>query len=187
MYIDSYTALHALADEAPAFDRVNDLVMGVHWDPVPETPQASLQPANLDAVCLLLDDQLNVVERVGPDHPRNANSSVVHTGDSRTGAGTWDDERVFVFLDALPQNVHALLFAVVSVDGRALGRVGGAFCHVSDQESERELIRIDPGALGHEAMRGIAMAQRTADGWSLSRCDKDLDWSHLLRTPFSLS
>jgi stress response protein SCP2 len=100
---------------------------------------------------------------------------VIHTGDSHTGRSTWDDERVFVFLHALPDAVHAVLFVVVSADGRPFSEVPGAFCHLSDLSTERELIHTDLSSLARQSMHGLAVALRTEQGWQLSRFQGSLD------------
>jgi len=48
---------------------------------------------DLNASCILLDEQLNVIEIVHPGRARNANGSVVHTDDPKSGGGGWDDGR----------------------------------------------------------------------------------------------
>jgi stress response protein SCP2 len=145
---------------------LKEVVMGLHWSPQPE--DAPGEPGNLDALCLLFDAQGHVLEAVHPGHPRNDNGSVLHTGDSPTGASSWDDERIFVFLDALPGAVSTLLFVVASADGRALGDVPGASCHVSDRVTEHEWIRADLTALGPRTSHCVATLQRGAAGWTLS-------------------
>ena len=88
---------------------LKEIVMGLHWDPPQEG--VATDPENLDALCVLYDEQRRMLEIIHPGHPRNANGSVIHTGDSRTGASEWDDERIFVFLEALPAVPRAVLSA----------------------------------------------------------------------------
>lgn len=159
-----------------------DIVMGLHWAPAAERTRAATQ-ANLDAVCLLLDAHGRPIELVHPGRPLNENGSVMHTGDSPDGASTWDDERVFAFLDALPESVHALQFGVVSVNGHAFGDIAGASCHVSDQSTEGELIKVELTALGRLTQCGVATLQRAGDGWTLSRNAPDVtNLEHLSRS-----
>jgi len=42
---------------------------------------------DLNASCILLDEQLNVIEIVHPGRARNANGSVVYTDDPKSGEG----------------------------------------------------------------------------------------------------
>ena len=112
---------------------LKEIVMGLHWDPPRDGETASEEPANLDALCLLFDRQRCVLEVIHPGHLSNANGSVLHTGDSRTGTSEWDDERIFVFLEALPEAVAELAFVVASTNGRAFSEIQGASCHISDR------------------------------------------------------
>ncbi len=118
-------------DEKP---ELKEVVMGLHWDPPEEG--VNLHPENLDALCVLFDQEQQIVEIIHPGNPRSTNGSVVHTGDSRTGASKWDDERIFVFLEALPANVTTLLFIVASATDHPIRKVRGASCHISDHATE---------------------------------------------------
>jgi len=138
--------------------------MGLRWAPPPEQ-RRSLEPANLDAMCVLLDARARRLEMVYPGRPTNANGSVIHTGDSRSGASSWDDERVFVFLDALPAAVHSLVFGVVSSNGRSFGDVPDASCHLSDYMMEDELLSVELTALGPLREYCVATLQRVPSGW----------------------
>ena len=140
-----------------------EIVMGLQWDaPIDGDPD------DLDALCVLLDEKRRVLEVIHPGYPRNTNASVLHTGDSRTGASTWDDERIFVFLEALPQVVSALTFVVVSVTGRFFGEIPGASCHVSDRVTEGEHVRLDLTALEARMAHCIATLYRSPTGWRIS-------------------
>lgn len=151
---------------ADAKPDLKEIVMGVHWDPPQEGKSAD--PANLDALCVLHDAQRRVLEIIHPGRTRNANASVIHTGDERTGASVWDDERIFVFLQALAPEVSTIAFAVVSSTGRAFGGIRGASCHISDRVSEREWIRLDLTTLGQHTAHCVATLQRDLAGWRIS-------------------
>jgi stress response protein SCP2 len=143
---------------------LNDIVMGLHWTPPAQHRGARLEAANLDAVCVLLDGNGRQLEVIRPGHLKGANGSVVHTGDSRTGASAWDDERIFVFVDALPAYVDSLVLGVISHD-RPFSEVAGASCHISDVRLEDELLRIQLTPLGPVTEYCIATVQRCAFGW----------------------
>lgn len=154
---------HVYADAA--LD-LKEIVMGLHWDPPQEGGSAN--PANLDALCVLYDGQRRALEIIHPGRPRNANGSVIHTGDARTGASEWDDERIFVFLEALPAAVSTIAFVVASATGRAFSGIRGASCHISDRVSEREWIRLDLTALGQCTAHCVATVHRSPTGWKIS-------------------
>ena len=150
---------------------LKEIVMGLHRDVQQDGVTVS---ADLDAVCVLFGKQRRVLEVIHPGHPRNSDGSVVHTGDSRTGAREWDNERIFVFLDALPAAVSALIF-IGGTGSRGFIEVLGASCHVSDHATEREWVRLDLTALdGARTLRcppftaarraGACPRTRTTDG-----------------------
>lgn len=147
---------------------LEEIVMGLHWHPQEPDASAGRAPANLDALCVLFSAEGRAVEVIHPGHPSNANGSVLHTGDSPTGASTWDDERIFVFLEALPDSVSALAFVVASANGHAFSEVPGASCHVSDRVTDREWIRLDLTALGKHTEHRVATLRRSPAGWQMS-------------------
>ena len=142
--------------------------MGLHWHPPQPGGPAGAEPANLDALCVVFDRDGGALDAVHPRRPGNANGSIVHTGDSPTGASEWDDERIFVFLDALPEAAAALSFVVASANGRPFAEIAGAACHVSDRITEHEWIRLElTTAFGpHRACR-VATVRRGPDGWTV--------------------
>ncbi len=146
---------------------LKEIVMGLRWRS--EGPGAAARrPANLDAQCVMFDEERRVVEVVHPGRLRNTNGSVLHTGDCRTGGSEWDNERIFVFLEALPDSVCALAFVVKSADGRRFGEVPGASCHVSDRVTEHECLRLDLTALGRCKHYRVATLRRSPAGWRFS-------------------
>jgi stress response protein SCP2 len=147
---------------------LKEIVMGLHWHPQERHATAGKEPANLDALCALFDEEGRVLEIIHPGRPSNANGSIVHTGDSPAGASAWDDERIFVFLEALPEAVSALVFVVASANGRGFGEVPGASCHVSDCITEREWIRLDLTTLGPCLAHSVATVRRSPTGWRIS-------------------
>ena len=162
---------HLSLNDSANTDREVDLkeiVMGLHWHPQEPGAGDGRAPANLDALCVLFDEEGRVAEVVHPGRPSNANGSVLHTGDSPTGASAWDDERIFVFLEALPDSVSALAFVVASADGHVFSEVPGASCHVSDRITEREWIRLDLTALGKHREHRVATLRRGPAGWQIS-------------------
>jgi len=144
------------------------IVLGVRWNRSDEERgRAAALTADLDAICELRDGQGRLLDRVGPGRLRNDNGSVVHTGDSRTGAGPWDDERVYVFLDALPRAVHSLVFLIESSRGTAFSEVANASCHVSDHATDDTLLTLPLSPLGAMTRCDVATLQRATSGWRL--------------------
>lgn len=99
---------------------------------------------------------LNAQGKTGADtdfifynNPKNANGSVLHTGDNRTGEGEGDDEQVNVELAAVPGEVDKIAFCITIHDAVArsqnFGQVSNAFVRIVDEQSGTELIRYDLG------------------------------------------
>jgi len=145
---------------------LREIVMGLHWDP--RQGGAGANAADLDALCVLFDADQRILEVIHPNHLRTAGDSVVHTGDSPNGASVWDDERIFVFLDKLPQSVAALAFVVASANGRGFHLAQGASCHVSDQMTEHEWVRLDLTAYTDCLAKAVACLVRNDTGWHIA-------------------
>ena len=145
---------------------LKDIVMGLQW--AIRADGITAVPDDLDALCVLFDEQRRVLEVIHPGHPRNASGSVVHTGDSQTGAGEWDDERIFIFLEGLPETVSAIALIVASITGRTFSEVRGASCHVSDRVTECAYARLELNALEGQTTCCVAALHRSPDGWKIS-------------------
>jgi len=152
---------------------LKEVVFGLHWDPPHDA--ASGQPADLDALCVLFDSNGLTLEVIHPGHPRSVDGCVTHTGDSRNGASHWDDERIFVFLDALPEAVAKLAFVVMSATGKSFDAVPGARCHVSDRVSEVPYVRIDLVSLYVRTIYTVWVLRRGSVGWEVSAEDSHDD------------
>jgi tellurium resistance protein TerZ len=150
-------------DEEP---ELKEVVMGLHWDP--SEGAANVHPENLDALCVLFDQEQQIVETIHPGNPRSSNGSVVHTGDSRTGASQWDDERIFVFLEALPANVTTLVFIVASATGKPIREARGASCHISDHATEYQWVNMELTTLDTQTTYCVATLSRSLTGWEIA-------------------
>ncbi|WP_424767606.1 TerD family protein [Paenibacillus sp. sgz302251] len=83
------------------------------------------------------------------NNPKNANGSVVHEGDNRTGEGDGDDEKVKVDLAQVPAETDKIAFCITIHEGKErsqnFGQVSNAFVRIVDEQSGTELIRYDLG------------------------------------------
>lgn len=161
------------SEHGDAIPELKEIVMGLHWTP-PKEGVAAIH-ADLDALCALFDEQHRMLELIGPAHSRNANDSVFHTGDSQRGTSEWDDERIFVFLDALPERVASLAFIVTSASGQSFSEVPGASCHVSDRVTEHEWLRLELTALERHRAHCVATLHRGTSSWKISAGSDILD------------
>jgi hypothetical protein len=82
---------------------------------------------DLDASCIMLDANKQMVDAVWFGQLQSKDSSVQHTGDNRTGAGEGDDEVINVNLSRIPDHVQALVFTVNSFTGQTFATVNNAY------------------------------------------------------------
>ena len=105
-------------------------------------------------------------------------SSIVHTGDVLTGqkpdgSQLKDQERIYVWLHAVPSTVQTIVFeANVFTGGASFSDLESAYVRLVNAETEQELARLDlagKDALAYFGGRGVALAQltREAAGWQL--------------------
>ncbi|GKS11021.1 general stress protein 16U [Paenibacillus chitinolyticus] len=80
---------------------------------------------------------------------QNANGSVVHTGDNRTGDGDGDDEQLKVDLASIPAEVQKVSFCITIHEAQErnqnFGQVSNAFVRIVNEETNEEIIRYDLG------------------------------------------
>lgn len=80
---------------------------------------------------------------------QNANGSIVHTGDNRTGEGEGDDEQLRVELAAIPAEIDKVSFCITIHEAvernQNFGQVSNAFVRIVNEETNEELIRYDLG------------------------------------------
>jgi stress response protein SCP2 len=146
---------------------LNEVVFGVQWNESSADEPDIARKVDLDASCILLDVRNEVVDIVHPGKPRNANGSVVHTGDCKSGGGSWDRERIYVFLNALPEQVRTILFVVTSVNRVSFEQIGSVRCHVTDHATEQSLFEIDLGRLSSCTADVVARLLQVDGAWQL--------------------
>jgi len=146
---------------------LNEVVFGLRWGRATLDEGRVAGTSDLDASCMLLDERNDLIEIVHPAHPRNVNGSVLHTGDCKTGGGSWDDECIYVFLLALPEGVSKLLFVVTSINGQLFEDIGNAQCHVTNTVTDELLVAVDLTRLSTRNAGVVARLRRVGDDWKL--------------------
>lgn len=96
---------------------------------------------DLDASCVLLDVNKNVIDTVYFGKKIGINESVKHSGDNLTGVGKGDDEVIKVFLDKMPESVTDVVFCVTSYRGQTFKKIKNAFCRFVESDSNKEIAR----------------------------------------------
>jgi tellurium resistance protein TerD len=122
------------------------ITVGLGWD-ARETHGA---PFDLDVEVFLLADDgktRSPDDFIFYNNLRNADGSVVHTGDNLTGDGDGDDEQIKVDLAHVSEQVRRLVFCVTIHEAaqkrQNFGGVENAFIRVVNTETDREIARYD--------------------------------------------
>lgn len=132
-----------LSKEAPSMTK---MIVGLGWD-VRATDGAAF---DLDAVAFVLKADGKV--RADSDfiffnNKQNAEGSVVHAGDNRTGEGDGDDETIIIDLSKMPANVEkvAVCVTIYDADSRRqnFGQVSRAYVRVVNDAGQQEVARYD--------------------------------------------
>jgi len=122
---------------------------------------------DLDASCVMFDDNNKAVDTVYFGHLKSKDGSVVHTGDNRTGDGDGDDEQIIVDLDKVPATVKSLVFTVNSFTGQTFDAVENAYCRIVDSGSKTEVARYTLSAQGSHTAQIMAKVYRHGGEWKM--------------------
>lgn len=122
---------------------------------------------DLDASCVLFDDNNKLVDTVWFKQLKSRDGSIVHTGDNRTGEGDGDDEQIIVDLDKVPANVKALVFTVNSFTGQTFDAVENAYCRMVDNSNKKEIARYTLSAQGSHSAQIMAKVYRHNGEWKM--------------------
>ncbi|MFE6865908.1 TerD family protein [Kitasatospora sp. NPDC057692] len=144
----------SLTKEAPGLTAVT---VGLGWD-VRTTTGAEF---DLDASAIVLNADGKVLSNshfVFFNNTSTPDSTVVHTGDNRTGEGAGDDEAINVNLASLPAEAARITFPVSIYDAVArsqnFGQVRNAYIRVVNSAGGAEIARYD---LSEDAATETAM------------------------------
>ncbi len=118
--------------------------IGLGWD----HPQGNMSMFDLDVSAFLLtpkglipSDQYFIYYR----NMASPNREVVHSGDNRSGAGTGDDECLWIELSKVNQDISDILFIVSIHEGQMkhqhFGQLSNAYIRAFRKESKEELVR----------------------------------------------
>lgn len=125
------------------------VVVGLGWD---TNKYDGGKDFDLDSSVFLLGENGKIVGEEGfifYNQPRNANSSVIHSGDNRTGDGAGDDETVKIDLSQVPANVQRIAFTITIHEAEQrnqnFGQVSNSYARILNEATGEELIRYDLG------------------------------------------
>ncbi|HQV80007.1 MAG: TerD family protein [Moraxellaceae bacterium] len=132
-----------LSKEAPTMTK---MVVGLGWD----TRATDGAAFDLDAVAFVLKADGKV--RADGDfiffnNKQNAEGSVAHGGDNRTGEGEGDDESVMIDFSKMPADIEKVAICVTIYDAdtrrQNFGQVSRAYVRVLNEANQQEIARYD--------------------------------------------
>ncbi|MEO6422500.1 MAG: TerD family protein, partial [Candidatus Nitrotoga sp.] len=147
------------------------VIMGLGWD-VMKTKGifgigSKTQDVDLDASCIMFDEQGNQTDAVWFRQLKSKDGSVVHTGDNRTGEGDGDDEQIIVDLMAVPASVKSLVFTVNSFTSQNFSQIENATCRIVNASNNNEVARFNLSALGSHNAQIMAKIYRHGGEWKM--------------------
>lgn len=150
------------------------IIMGLGWDVVQVKSKglfgfggSQSVDIDLDASCLMFDEQSHLVDTVWFRQLRSRDGSVLHTGDNRTGAGDGDDEQIVVQLNQVPANIKSLVFTVNSFTGQNFSQVENATCRLVNAANNQEVARFNLSTLGPHTAQIMAKVYKHNGEWKM--------------------
>ncbi|WP_288842675.1 TerD family protein [uncultured Deefgea sp.] len=147
------------------------VIMGLAWDAVKSKGfmgfGGSAPDIDLDASCIMFDEQGNKSDVVWFRQLKSSDGSIVHTGDNRTGDGDGDDEQIIVDLTKVPANVKSLIFTVNSFTGQSFSQIANATCRIVNASDNKEVARFNLSALGSHNAQIMAKLYRHGGEWKM--------------------
>ena len=151
--------------------KLTKIVMGLGWDPIKTKGflgfGSKTQAIDLDASCILFDEQGNQTDAAWFRQLQSKDGSVIHTGDNRTGAGDGDDEQISVDLTRVPANVKSLVFTVNSFTGQNFSQIENATCRITNASNNPEVARFNLSTLGSHNAQIMAKLYRHGGEWKM--------------------
>ena len=152
--------------------KLTKIIMGLGWDAVKSKGFLGLGgeksvDIDLDASCILFDDQGNQVDAVWFRQLKSHDGSVLHTGDNRTGDGDGDDEQIVVDLTRVSANVSSLMFTVNSFTGQNFSQIENATCRIVNASNNQEVARFNLSTLGLHNAQIMAKLYRNNGEWKM--------------------
>jgi tellurium resistance protein TerZ len=147
------------------------VLMGLGWDAKKTKGLFGIgsqeQSIDLDASCLLFDENKQLVDQVWFRQLLSKDGSIKHTGDNRTGDGDGDDEQIIVDLRNVPQSVKSLVFIVNSFTGQSFSQIENAFCRLVNGASNQEIAKYNLSCQGSHTAQLMARLYRHDGDWKL--------------------
>lgn len=147
------------------------IIMGLGWDAVKSKGflgfGGSSADIDLDASCLMFNEQNTLVDVVWFRQLKSQDGSIVHTGDNRTGEGDGDDEQIIVDLTRIPAHVKSMVFTVNSFTGQNFSQVANATCRIVNASNNQEVARFNLSTLGNHSAQIMSKVYKHNGEWKM--------------------
>lgn len=146
--------------------KVNGIIVGLGWD----SAQVGNTSIDCDASAILCGADQKAFDVIYFGKMRSENDAVAYMGDSRTGEGSGENERIYVNFTKLPSNVGKIVIAVNIYDAKAkrqhFGMISNAFICVRNWKTGQEICKFNLTD-NYSGMTGIIAAEiiRHGGGW----------------------
>lgn len=148
---------------------IHDITVGIGWD----LKRFEGDPIDVDASLFLLDRNGNTREDEDFVFYNNAaarDGAVKHQGDSRTGAGDGDDEKITIDLMALPFEIMKIAFVVsiydLDLNSNNFSMVKNVYFRIENNQTSLETFRFElDGDLGSATGLYIGYLERIGSEW----------------------
>ncbi|MDB5868117.1 MAG: stress protein [Polaromonas sp.] len=151
--------------------KLTKIIMGLAWDAVKSKGflgfGSKSADVDLDASCILFDDQNNQTDAAWFRQLQSKDGSVTHTGDNRTGEGAGDDEQIVVDLARVPAHIKSLVFTVNSFTGQNFSQIDNATCRIINASNNQEVARFNLSTLGSHNAQIMAKIYRHGSEWKM--------------------
>ncbi len=147
-------------------NRVSGVIVGLGWDSAKEGSAS----VDCDASAIICGTDGKAYDVIYFGKMRGEKDSVIYTGDSQTGEGNGDNERIYVNFTKLPQNIGKIVISANIYDAKAkrqhFGMINNAYVRVVNWKTGQEMCRFNLTD-NYSGMTGIVAAEifRTSAGW----------------------
>jgi tellurium resistance protein TerZ len=160
--------------EKEAGGALAQVIMGLGWDATKAKSVlgglfggGSGGSIDLDASCILFDDQGKASDVVWFRQLKSIDGSIRHTGDNLTGEGEGDDEQIVVDLPKVSPTVKSLVFVVSNYTGQNFSRVENAYCRIVNAQGQQEIARYNLSCQGDHTAMIMAKLYRHNNEWKM--------------------
>jgi tellurium resistance protein TerZ len=141
-------------------NEISHVFMGIGWDPADEDEEV-----DLDASCVLLDADKEVIDTIYFANLTSEDDAVEHQGDNTTGDGDGDDEVIDVNLNKLNAEVDSIVFTITSYSGQSFEDLDNCVARLVNKKNNTEMCRFELKNVGDFTAVIMCKLSRSNAGW----------------------